>query len=67
MSLEGRIKRNYRVFEFCQSYGIGRTKTYQEIQAGRLKVFKCGRITLISMEAAEAWQKQFESRSQQVS
>lgn len=49
-------KRNYRINEFAQRHGIGRTKTYQEIKAGKLKSFKVGKITLISKEAAEAWQ-----------
>lgn len=49
-------KRNYRIGEFAKIYGIGRTKIYQEIKSGRLKPFKCGRITLISKESAESWQ-----------
>jgi excisionase family DNA binding protein len=55
-------RRNYRISEFSQVYGIGRTKTYQEIKAGRLGTFKVGRITLISREAAEMWQASFSSK-----
>ena len=54
-------KRNYRIPEFVRAYGIGRTKFYAEVKAGRLKVFKVGKITLISKESAEAWQALHES------
>lgn len=50
------LKRNYRINEFSRAYGICRTKVYQQIKAGKLKPFKCGRVTLISVESAEAWQ-----------
>ena len=49
-------KRNFRINEFTQIYGISRSKAYLEIGAGRLRSFKVGKITLISKEAAEAWQ-----------
>lgn len=49
-------KRNFRVNEFGKSYGLCRTKVYQEIKTGRLKIFKVGKTTLISKEAAEDWQ-----------
>ncbi len=55
------IKRNYRIDEFAKIYGIGRTKTYMEIRAGRLKSFKVGSITLISKESAESWQATLEA------
>lgn len=41
--------------DFCERYGIGRTKAYEEIKAGRLKARKNGRYTLITEEAAQAW------------
>ena len=41
--------------EFVEGYGIGRTKTYEEINSGRLKAVKCGRRTLIPIESAEKW------------
>jgi hypothetical protein len=49
-------KRNLRISEFITRYGIGRTKFYIEVAEGRLKVLKCGKITLIPVESAEAWQ-----------
>lgn len=45
----------YRISEFCRAFGIGRTKAFDEIKAGRLKVRKAGRITLIRTEDAKAW------------
>jgi len=41
--------------EFCQRYGPGRTTTYQEIQAGRLRARKVGRRTIITEDDAEEW------------
>jgi hypothetical protein len=41
--------------EFCRRYGIGRSKTYLEIKAGRLKGCKCGDRLLIAADAAEHW------------
>jgi excisionase family DNA binding protein len=43
------------VNEFCQQAGIGRTKLYQEIAAGRLKARKCGRRTIIPITEFEDW------------
>ncbi|HZZ22830.1 MAG TPA: helix-turn-helix domain-containing protein [Roseiarcus sp.] len=43
------------VHDFCQRYRIGRTKTYEEINAGRLKARKAGRRTIIAEADAEDW------------
>jgi hypothetical protein len=40
---------------FCKGYGIGRTKAYEEIAAGRLKARKAGTRTIISEDDAEEW------------
>jgi Helix-turn-helix domain len=40
---------------FCKGYGIGRTKAYEEINAGRLKARKAGRRTIITADDAEDW------------
>ncbi|MCJ8276304.1 MAG: helix-turn-helix domain-containing protein [Bdellovibrionales bacterium] len=49
-------KRNLRVSEFIEVYGICKSRIYQEINSGRLKVVKSGRSTLIPVESAEEWQ-----------
>lgn len=41
--------------EFVRRYGIGRTKTYMEIKAGRLITKRAGARRLISDEAARSW------------
>jgi excisionase family DNA binding protein len=41
--------------QFAQCYGIGRTRAYAEIAAGRLKVMKFGRNTRIARTDADAW------------
>jgi hypothetical protein len=40
---------------FCEIFDIGRTSVYGEIKAGRLKVRKAGRRTLIGDDDAEEW------------
>jgi hypothetical protein len=40
---------------FCEIFDIGRTSAYAEIKAGRLKVRKAGRRTLIGNDDAEEW------------
>jgi excisionase family DNA binding protein len=42
--------------DFCRRYAIGRTKAYEEIAAGRLKIVKVGRSTRIPLDAAKAWE-----------
>jgi excisionase family DNA binding protein len=43
------------VARFSADYGIGRTKTYEELNSGRLRGRKIGTRTLISEDDAEAW------------
>lgn len=45
MSIEG----------FCAWAGIGRSLAYKEIEAGRLRIKKVGRRTLVTLEAAQNW------------
>ena len=52
---ESALPRAFSIREFCRQYGIGRTHTYEEIAAGRLRAVKVGRRTLIKSDAAEAW------------
>lgn len=53
-------RKAYRVSQFCEAYGIGRTKVHAEISCGRLKSYKVGRARMISFRAAEEWQKTYE-------
>ncbi|MET4841930.1 hypothetical protein ABIF62_002425 [Bradyrhizobium japonicum] len=43
------------VSEFCRWACIGKTKTYAEAQAGRIKLRKIGTKTVILRSDAEAW------------
>jgi hypothetical protein len=40
---------------FAKSHGIGRTLAYREIAAGRLRVAKVGKRSLVTAEAAADW------------
>lgn len=48
-------KRALSLSEFCSSYGIGRTRAYEELKAGRLRARKSGRRTIILQSDAENW------------
>ena len=49
------MDRVFTVQEFCQRYKIGRSKTYLELDSGRLKAVKLGKKTLIRADDAEKW------------
>ncbi|MGD8327677.1 MAG: hypothetical protein PVF65_12250 [Sphingomonadales bacterium] len=53
----------YDIRSFCRAYNISRSYTYLKIKAGRLKIFKAGRRTLISREAAENWRRLLEAQN----
>jgi excisionase family DNA binding protein len=46
------------VVQFCRWAGIGKTRTYEEIAAGRLRAVKFGAKTLILRKDAEEWLEQ---------
>jgi hypothetical protein len=48
-------RRGLGILDFCATYDISRTKTYEEIKAGRLKIRKVGTRTIIAVEDAEDW------------
>jgi hypothetical protein len=43
------------IADFCQRYGLGRTKTYEELKSGRLRGRKIGKRTIITEDDAEEW------------
>jgi hypothetical protein len=45
----------YPLPDFCKAFGVGRSKAYEEIRAGRLKARKSGVRTIITAEDAKAW------------
>jgi excisionase family DNA binding protein len=57
------FRRVLSVLEFSKSYGIGRTRTYQELRCGRLRAYKAGKRTLIATEDADAWLRSLPSKS----
>ena len=52
---------NWRVNDFCEAHGIGRTLFYEEVKRGELNVIKVGKRTLVSDAEAKAWQHRKES------
>tara|TARA_B100000674_G_C37452392_1_gene738885 strand:+ start:78 stop:311 length:234 start_codon:yes stop_codon:yes gene_type:complete len=52
---------NYRVSDFLDEFGIGRTKFYALVKVGDIRIVKCGRRTLIPMSAAIEFQARLES------
>lgn len=45
----------YTIHDFAKAFGIGRTKLYEEINAGRLRARKAGKRTLILKTDADDW------------
>lgn len=45
----------FSVDEFCAWARIGRSKFYQEIQQGRLRLRKIGRKSIVTVADAEPW------------
>ena len=45
------------IAEFCRAYSCGRTKFYQELNAGRIAARKVGTKTLIERSEADRWLK----------
>jgi hypothetical protein len=48
-------RRARTIKQFCADYGVGKTLTYAEIKAGRLRARKIGFRTLILHDDSEAW------------
>jgi excisionase family DNA binding protein len=48
-------QRAMSIAEFCEQYGLGRTKTYEELKSGRLRARKIGKRTIITEDDAEDW------------
>src|SRR6516162_6614490 len=48
-------QRAMSIAQFSQEYGIGRTKTYEELRSGRLRGRKSGKRTIITEDDAEEW------------
>ena len=48
----------YSIFGFCLTHGLSRRKFYYMLKAGEgPRLMKCGRRTLISIEAAQRWRR----------
>ena len=41
--------------QFCERYGPGRTKAYEELKSGRLRGRKIGKRIIIAEDDAEDW------------
>lgn len=51
--------------QFMSAFKLGRTRTYQEIDSGRLVTYKVGRNRYISARAAKEWQERREAETSQ--
>jgi predicted DNA-binding transcriptional regulator AlpA len=48
-------RRVFTIAEFLQRYGIGRSRFYEEVAAGRLPLRKLGKKSLVAIDDAEKW------------
>ena len=53
------VKPAYSIAGFCNDFEVGRSFTYEEIAAGRLRAFKVGARTLIAGEDAIDWRDRY--------
>ena len=52
---------NWRVKEFCKAHGLGRTKFYELVAAGKIEFIKCGSTSLIPDAEALRFQAALEA------
>jgi hypothetical protein len=50
----------FTIPQFIDAFKVGRTRTYEEIAAGRLATYTVGRRRYISAHAAAEWQRRLE-------
>lgn len=43
------------VTEFCHACSIGRSTFYEEVKAGRIRILKAGKRTLIAASEVQRW------------
>lgn len=43
------------VNDFCRACSIGRSTFYEEVKAGRIRILKAGKRTLIASSEAQRW------------
>jgi len=55
------LPQTFTINQFINTFKLGRTKTYEEIESGRLTTYKVGRNRYISGRAAEEWQRRLEA------
>jgi excisionase family DNA binding protein len=55
------IMKNYTINKALEILSIGRTKFYQELNAGRIKALKVGKRTLVTQESIDNWLKSLPS------
>lgn len=60
------MDQTYTVKEFEQKFKLGHTKTYEEIDSGRLATYRVGRRRYVSAHAAADWQRRLEAESNPV-
>ena len=56
-------EQTFTIPQFITTYKVGRTKTYEEIESGRLTTYKVGRNRYISARAALDGQQRLEAQT----
>lgn len=52
---------NWRISEFCEAFGMGRTKFYSLVKSGEIRLVKFGRTSLIPDAEARRLQAALEA------
>ena len=53
----------FSIDQFCERWEIGRTKFYEEVNTGRLRIMKIGKLTRVTPEAEADWRHWHEEQS----
>ena len=48
-------KELYRIPEVCERYSISRSNLYRDIKAGKIRIVKRGKSTLLARADIQAW------------
>ncbi len=52
---------NWRIKDFCEASGIGKTKFYVLVKSGKIHLVKCGRISLVPDAEVQRFQAALEA------
>ena len=56
------MQEQFKLESFCRVYDVSRSRAYEDIKRGILKVIKIGRSSYISAAAAKTWLEHYQNQ-----